>query len=119
MNSKVNVFDVTYKIYEIHDPSKLKGIKKIVGAFRGREKDLINQLRQRFNISDQEFQNIVDLAYSGSDEDDDENETRDRFDMDEEAGDISYNDNPMFKKATAGTAVKVVKPDGSVRNPIF
>ena len=114
MIKQKHVFDVVYSIYEIHDPSKLKGIKKIVGAFKGRERDLISQLRQRYNISDQEMNNIVDLNAGSSSEEEDGGEGGDKFDMDEEAGDISYDDNPMHKKAVAGTAMKVVKPDGTV-----
>ena len=108
MKSKVKIFDVVHSIYEIHDPSKLKGVPKIVTAFKGREKDLVSQLRKRYNISDNEFQNIVELN-EDSDNDDTEGMT-----LDEEAGVMAYDDNPLHGQQGQATAMKVVKPDGTV-----
>ena len=108
MKNKIKLFDVVHSIYEIHDPSKLKGVPKIVSAFKNREDDLISQLRKRYNISDNEFQNIVELN-EGSDD-----EGVDGVTLDEEAAAITYDGNPLHGQVAPGTAMKVVKPDGTV-----
>ena len=83
-------YNIVKTIYEIHAPSKLPGVPKIMAAFKGREAALISELRTRYNIADMEFENISEMAEDGP---------APPAAYDQEAAITSYDSNPMHGTA--------------------
>ena len=50
---------VVYAIYRKHDPTKLGSVDRVLKTFVGREEKLLNELRRKFHISDEEYDDIV------------------------------------------------------------
>jgi hypothetical protein len=49
---------IVRNIYELKNPSKLAKVEAILVAFRGREHELVKELRRKYNIDDAEFAQI-------------------------------------------------------------
>ena len=51
--TKRNAADLCIEILEKHDPSKIDEVKKLLAAFPGREGNILQKIKQNFNVADE------------------------------------------------------------------